>query len=92
MEIEALIIYILQVLFLLLESYITYLLLKYLKQKPLGMQTLLDKVVKDAITCIMFHQILGVFIIGLIVKFARPLTDDNPDSIAAPTYLSIFLF
>ena len=56
------------------------------------MQTLLDKVVKDAITCIMFHQILGVFIIGLIVKFARSLTDDNPDSIAAPTYLSIFLF
>ena len=76
MEIEALIIYILQVLFLLLESYITYLLLKYLKQKPLGMQTLLDKVVKDAITCILFHQILGVFIIGLIVEFTRPLKDD----------------
>ena len=76
MEIEALIIYILQVVFLLLESYITYLLLKYLKQKPLGMQTLLDKVVKDAITCILFHQILGVFIIGLIVEFARPLKDD----------------
>ena len=40
------------------------------------MQTLLDKVVKDAITCILFHQILGVFIIGLIVEFARPLKDD----------------
>ena len=76
MKIEAIIFYILQVLFVLLEAYVAYLLLKYLKRKSLGMQTVLDKVVKDAIICGLFDHILRVFIMSLIVEFARPL-DDN---------------
>ena len=77
MKIEAIILYILQVLFLLLESYVAYLVLQYLKRKSLGMQTILDKVVKDAIIiCVLFDQILRVFVMGLIVEFARPLDDD----------------
>ena len=77
MKIEAIIFYILQVLFVFLEAYIAYLLLKYLNRKSLGMQTILDKVVKDAIIiCVLFDQILRVFVMGLIVEFARPLDDD----------------
>ena len=76
MKIEAIIFYILQVLFVLLEAYVAYLLLKYLKRKPLGMQTILDKVVKDTILSILFDQILRVIVMGLIVEFARPLSDD----------------
>ena len=76
MKIEVVILYMLQVLFVLLEAYIVYLLLKYLKRKPLGMQTILDKVVKDTIICMLFGQILRVFVMNLIVEFARPLDDD----------------
>ena len=76
MKIEAIILYILQVLFLLLEAYIAYLVLKYLKKKSLGMQTILDKVVKDTILSVLFDQIIRVFVMGLIVEFARPLGDD----------------
>ena len=76
MKIEAIIFYILQVLFVLLEAYVAYLLLKYLKRKPLGMQTILDKVVKDTILSVLFDQIIRVFVMGLIVEFARPLGDD----------------
>ena len=76
MKIEAIILYILQVLFLLLESYVAYLVLQYLKRKSLGMQTILDKVAKDTILSVLFDQILRVFVMGLIVEFARPLSDD----------------
>ena len=76
MKIEAIVYYILQILLLLLETYIAYLLLKYLRRKPMGMQTILDKVVKDTILFLLFDQILRVFIMALIVEFARPLSDD----------------
>ena len=76
MKIEVIILYVLQVLFVLLETYVAYLVLKYLKQKPLGMQTILDKVAKDTILSVLFDQILRVFVMGLIVEFARPLSDD----------------
>ena len=76
MKIEVVIIYVLQVLFVLLEAYVAYLILKYLKRKSLGMQTVLDKVVKDAILSVLFDQMLRVFVMGLIVEFARPLSDD----------------
>ena len=46
MKIEAIILYIFQVPCVLLEACIAYLALQYLKRKPLGMQTILDKVVK----------------------------------------------
>ena len=42
----------------------------------MGMQTILDKVVKDTILFLLFDQILRVFIMALIVEFARPLSDD----------------
>ena len=76
MKTEAIILYILQVLLVFLETYVAYLLLKYLNRKSLGMQTILDKVVKDAIICVLFDLILRVFVMGLIVEFARPLDDD----------------
>ena len=76
MKIEVIILYVLQVLFVLLEVYVAYLVLKYLKRKPLGMQTILDKVAKDTILSVLFDQILRVFVMGFIVEFARPLSDD----------------
>ena len=76
MKIEAIILYILQVLFLLLESYIAYLVLQYLKRKSLGMQTILDKVVKDTILSVLFDQILRVLVMGLIVEFTIPLSEN----------------
>ena len=76
MKVEAIILYIFQVIFILLEAYIAYLALQYLKRKPLGMQTILDKVVKDTIMCVLFHQIMRVFVESLIIDFARPLSDN----------------
>ena len=60
MKIEVIILYILQVLFILLEAFAAYMVLKYLKMKPLGMQTVLDKVIQDAILSVVFDQILFV--------------------------------
>ena len=75
MTIEATIYYILQIFILLLEAYIVCLLLKYLRRKPMGMQTILDKLVKDTIIFVLFDQTIRVFIMALIVEFARPLSD-----------------
>ena len=77
MKIEVIILYILQVLFLLLESYVAYLVLQYLKRKSLGMQTILDKVVKDTILSVLFDQILRVLVMGLIVEFTIPLSENT---------------
>ena len=42
----------------------------------MGMQTILDKVVKDTILFLLFDQILRVFIMAFFVEFARPLSDN----------------
>ena len=76
MKIEVIILCIFQVLLLLLETYIAYLSLEYLKKKPLGMQTVLDKLVKDTIMCVLLHQVLRVFVSHLMCQFARQLGDD----------------
>ena len=73
MKIEVIISCIFQVLLLLLEACIAYLALEYLKKKPLGMQTILDKVVKDTIMCVLLHQILRVLVSFLILEFARQM-------------------
>ena len=75
MKIEVIILCIFQVLLLLLEVYIAYLALEYLKKKPLGMQTILDEVVKDTIMCVLLNQVLRVFVPHLIIEFARQLED-----------------
>ena len=62
MKIEEIILFIFQVLLLILEAYIASLALKYLKKKPLGMQTVLDKLAKDTIMCVLLHQVLRVFV------------------------------
>ena len=76
MKIEAIILYILQVIFLLLEVYLAYLVLKYLNRKPLGKQTILDKIVKDTILSMLLDQIIRVIVMSLIVEFASPLGKD----------------
>ena len=76
MKIEVIILCIFQVLLLLLETYIAYLSLEYLKKKPLGMQTVLDKLVKDTIMCVLLHQVLRVFVSHLMCQFARQLGND----------------
>ena len=62
MKIEAIILYILQVFFLLFEACLAYLVLEYLKRKSLGMQTMLDKVVRDTILSMLLDQIIIVFV------------------------------
>ena len=76
MEIEVIILCIFHVLLLLLEIYIAHLALEYLKRKPLGMETILDKVAKDTIMCVLFHQVLKVFLTCLMFEFARQFVDD----------------
>ena len=76
MKIEAIILYILQVIFLLLEVYLAYLVLTYLNRKPLGKQTILDKIVKDTILSMLLDQMIRVIVMSLIVEFARPLGED----------------
>ena len=76
MESEVISLHIFQVLLLLLEAYISYLALEYLKRKPLGMQTILDKVAKDTIMCVLFHQVLKVFVTFLMCEFAGQFRDD----------------
>ena len=77
MKIEVIILCIFQVLLLLLEVYIAYLALEYLKKKPLGMQTVLDKLAKDTIMCVLLHQVLRVFVSHLICQFARQLGEEE---------------
>ena len=77
MKIEVLILCMFQVLLLLLEVYISYLALEYLKKKPLGMQTVLDKLAKDTIMFVLLHQVLRVFVSHLICQFARQLGDEE---------------
>ena len=50
--------------------------LEYLKRKPLGMQTILDKVAKDTIMCVLFHQVLIVFVTCLMCHFEGQFGDD----------------
>ena len=76
MKIEEIILFIFQILLVILEAYVACLALKYLKKKPLGMQTILDKVAKDTIMCVLFHQVLKVFVTYLMCEFAGQFGDD----------------
>ena len=62
---------ILQGVFVTLETFIAYLLLKYLKKKPMGMQTIFDQMIKDGLYIVLTHPI-QFLIIDLITAFSIP--------------------
>ena len=67
----SLICYILQAFFVTLETFIAYLLLKYLKKKPMGMQTIFDQMIKDGLYIVLTHPI-QFLILDLISAFSIP--------------------
>ena len=73
MNIEAIVLYVFSVVFGLLIVCVAYGVVRYLNKKALGMQTLVDQMVKDMIYHSVFFEIIR-FIIILIVQLTRPLS------------------
>ena len=73
MNIVAIILYVLGVVFGLLIVCVAYLVITYLNKKPLGMQTLVDQMVKDTIYLTVFYEIT-ISIVRFIVQFTRPIS------------------
>ena len=73
MNIAAIVLYILSVVFGLLMVCVAYLIVTYLNKKALGMQTLMDPIIKDTIYLATVSEIIGS-VMMLIVQFTRPLS------------------
>ena len=72
MNIEAIVLYVFSVMFGLLIVCVAYLVVTYLNKKALGMQTMVDQMVKDIIYLSVFFEIIHCIII--IVQLTRPLS------------------
>ena len=73
MNIAAIVLFILSVVFGLLMVCVAYLIVTYLNKKALGMQTLMDPIIKDTIYLATVSEIIGS-VMMLIVQFTRPLS------------------
>ena len=73
MNLVAIILYVLGVVFGLLIVCVAYLVITYLNKKPLGMQTLVDQMVKDTIYLAVFYEIINS-VLRSIVEFRRPIS------------------
>ena len=73
MNTAAIVLYILSVVFGLLMVCVAYLIVTYLNKKALGMQTLMDPIIKDTIYLATVSEIIGS-VMMLIVQFTRPLS------------------
>ena len=71
MNTEAIVLYVFSVVFGLLISCVAYLVVTYLNKKALGMQTLVDQMVKDIIYLAVFFEII-LSILRLINQLTRP--------------------
>ena len=72
MNIEAIVLYVFSVMFGLLIVCVAYGVVRYLNKKALGMQTMVDQMVKDIIYLSVFFEIIHCIII--IVQLTRPLS------------------
>ena len=73
MNIEAIVLYVFSVVFGLLIACVAYLVVTYLNKKALGMQTLVDQMVKDTIYLAIFFEII-LSILRLITQLTRPIS------------------
>ena len=73
MNTEAIVLYIFSVVFGLLIACVSYLVVTYLNKKALGMQTLVDQMVKDTIYLAIFFEII-LSILRLITQLTRPIS------------------
>ena len=71
MNTEAIVLYVFSVVFGLMISCVAYLVVTYLNKKALGMQTLVDQMVKDTIYLAVFFEII-LSILRLINQLTRP--------------------
>ena len=69
----AIVFYMFQVTFGTFGTIIAYMALKYFNHKPLGMQTMLDQMIKDKIYISIAFEVIWVLIVNFIVEFAIPL-------------------
>ena len=69
--------YIFQATFGTLGTIIAYMALKYFNQKPLGMQTMFDQMIKDKIYLSFFCEVIWVLILNFIVEIAIPLNHNS---------------
>ena len=74
MNIVVIMLYLFSIVFGLLILCAAYLVITYLNKKALGMQTLVDQMVKDAIYLWMFLEIINSIILRLILEFSRPIS------------------
>ena len=73
MNTEAIVLYVFSVVFGLMISFVAYLVVTYLNKKALGMQTLVDQMVKDTIYLAVFFEII-LSILRLINQLSRPIS------------------
>ena len=73
MNTEAIVLYVFSVVFGLMISCVAYLVVTYLNKKALGMQTLVDQMVKDTIYLAVFFEII-LSILRLINQLSRPIS------------------
>ena len=73
MNIEAIVLYVFSVVFGLLIVRVAYLVVTYLNKKALGMQTLVDQMVKDIIYLSVFFEIIHS-VVRLIIQLTRPIS------------------
>ena len=73
MNIEAIVLYVFSVVFGLLIVCVAYLVVTYLNKKALGMQTLVDQMVKDIIYLSVFFEIIHS-VARLIIQLTRPIS------------------
>ena len=69
---EEIIWYVFQLISVILGSFIAHMVLKYIKKKPLGMQTMFDEIIKDTIYLNMLDMVLSVIVL-VAVKYPTPL-------------------
>ena len=77
MKSVAIVLYMFQVTFGTLGTIIAYVALKYFNQKPLGMQTMFDQMIKDKIYLSFFCEVIWVLILNFIVEIAIPLNHNS---------------
>ena len=89
MKSAAIVFYMFQVTFGTLGTIIAYMTLKYFNQKPLGMQTMFDQMIKDKIYLSIVCEVVWVLILNFIVEITMPL--DNYGGLLLTFIAQIFI-
>ena len=89
MDSEVAVLYILKIVFEIFGAFVAYVALKYLNQKPLGMQTIFDQMIKDKIYLSIMNCLCDFFFMDFILSFMNNATPLNHIAALILTFLGI---